>query len=106
MKILATAFKLLTGFILALVIITGCESTDSEGSQSSQISGGVYYGTGFYDPWYYGAGYYPPNVIVTPPPDRPVDPPHVEHPIANPPSVSAPRPMPTIPAAPRPAFRR
>jgi len=103
MKRLRTALKL--GAVLALpgLILTGCASTESE-EGSSQISGGVYYGAGFYDPWYYGT-YYPPDVIVTPPPGS-VAPPRVEHPIARPPASPRPTPMPSIPMAPRPALRR
>ncbi len=81
--------------LLGLVLLCGCESTDSGGAQ---VSGGVYYGAGFYDPWYHGAAYYPPAVIAAPPPPRPsAPPPHVEQPIARPPS---------IPPGPRPAPRR
>src|SRR5690349_15057740 len=63
---------------------------------------------GQFDPWYHGGAYYPPDVIVTPPPARPVDPPHVEQPIAKPPPATstAPRPMPSIPSMPRASFRR
>ena len=85
----------LTG--LACVII-GCESTDGGGGD---VSGAVYYGTGFYDPWYYGGYYDAPDVIVTPPPARPT------HPIATPPPSMGPRPtpMPSIPARPMPRMR-
>ena len=105
MRALANVVKLVAVLALGLVVSTGCESTDSG---SAEVHGSMYYGVGFYDPWYYGGAYYPPDVIVTPPPDRPIDPPHVEHPIATPPSASVPRPtpMPSIPSAPRPAFRR
>jgi hypothetical protein len=98
--------KLIAALALGLLVSMGCESTDSGGS--AEVHGSMYYGVGFYDPWYYGGGYYPPDVIVTPPPERPIDPPHVEHYNSAPPSgsVSAPRPMPTIPSAPRPALRR
>lgn len=89
---------------LTVILQAGCESTDTGGSE---VSGSVYYGEGFYDPWYYGEAY-PPDVIVTPPPERPVEPPHVELPIAKPPASPAPtpQPMPSIPSTPRPAFRR
>jgi hypothetical protein len=94
--------------IVALLLFTGCESTDGGGTS---VSGGVYYGVGFYDPWYYG-GYYGTGVIVAPPPgyvppagsqppgERPVKP---EQPIAKPPS--SPRPTPSIPSTPRPMAR-
>lgn len=38
--------------LFAFGMFTGCESTDSGSSGSSSVS--VYYGVGFYDPWYYG----------------------------------------------------
>ena len=97
--------------ILVLVVgsLTGC-GTPGEGGGSASVSGGVYYGTGFYDPWYHGGYYYPPGVIVTPPPEggaRPPagSPPRPENPIADRPSVS-PRPTPSIPSTPRASFRR
>lgn len=100
-------FCLSATLLLGIGLFTGCESTGG----SASVSGGVYYGVGFYDPWYYG-GYYPPDVIVTPPPGE--RPPgdigaHPEHPIAKPsPSAPRPTPMPSIPSAPRPrpSFRR
>jgi len=72
-------------------LLSGCESTDG-----GDVSGAMYYGTGFYDPWYYGAYYDSPDVIVTPPPARP------SHPIATPPPSFGPRPtpMPSIPSRP------
>ncbi len=84
---------------LGLLILAGCASSDSG---TAEVSGSMYYGAGFHDPWYYGAAYYPPDIIVTPP-ARPVDPPHVEQPIALRPT---PRPLPSIPSTPRPAFHR
>jgi hypothetical protein len=98
------SFKRFPAFIaacaLTLFILPGCASSDSG---ASEVSSSSYYGVGFQDPWYYGGAYYPPDVIVTPP-ASPVDPPHVEQPIANP--SPAPRPLPSIPAAPRPALGR
>ncbi len=87
---------------LALVLLAGCESTDGGAS----VSGSVYYGVGFSDPWYYGGYYDDPDIIVTPP----VEPPggnsglKPTHPIATPPSAPAvsPRPMPAIPSTPMP----
>jgi|KBSMisStaDraftv2_1062788.scaffolds.fasta_scaffold497475_2 hypothetical protein len=95
--------KVIAAYGLALLLLPGCASDDS----GSQVSGGVYYGVGFNDPWYYGSGYYDNDIIVTPP-DRPDRPPHVEQPIARPPRGQAPsaRPMPSIPSAPRPSARR
>ncbi len=86
---------------LTIIILPGCGTTDPDGTQANASA---YYGVGFNDPWYYGPDYYPPDVIVTPPPSRPVDPPHVEQPIAKPPPAA--RPLPSFPATPRPAFRR
>ena len=103
MKTCATTLKLFAGLIAVLVFLPGCESTDGG---SSQVSGSVYYGAGFSDPWYYGGAYYPPDVIATPPPGRPVEPPHVEQPIAKPPPIASPAPMPSIPSMPRASFRR
>jgi hypothetical protein len=96
---------LLKPFAVALLIMSvfsGCESTD--GGDGS-VSGGVYYGASFYDPWYYG-GYHD-DIIVTPPPSRPESSPHPSHPIASPPaSAVRPTPMPSIPSTPRASFRR
>lgn len=77
--------------------ITGCETTDG-----GDRSAGVYYGTGFYDPWYYGGYYDDPDVIVTPPPSAP---PRPAHPIAPAPPMAMPMPMPSIPARPMPRGR-
>ena len=90
-------------FLCALGLVMGCESTD-QGTTS--VSGGVYYGVGYSDPWYYGY-YDDPDIIVTPPPSRPESPPEPAHPIALPPaSQPRPTPMPSIPSTPRPSFRR
>jgi hypothetical protein len=92
--------------ILASALFTGCESEDGGGAS---VSGGVYYGVGFYDPWYYGGYYDDPDIIVTPPdrPDRPDTTPRPEHPIVKPPvSTPSPRPMPSIPSMPRASARR
>ncbi|MFN0068739.1 MAG: hypothetical protein ACKVYV_14015 [Limisphaerales bacterium] len=78
----------------ALPLWTGCESSGGGGG-SANVSGSMYYGVGFYDPWYYGGhSYYDdPDIIVTPP-DRPEGGrPRPEHPIARPPEV-APKPTP------------
>lgn len=84
--------------MLAVGLFGGCES-----SGGGSVSGSVYYGTGFYDPWYYGHYYDDPDIIVTPPdrPDRPDAPLRPSHPIAP-----TPRPMPSIPSTPRASFRR
>jgi hypothetical protein len=88
---------------LAFGASTGCESTGG-----GNVSGSVYYGTGFYDPWYYGG--YDNDVIVVPPSpdDRPDDGLRPSHPIALPPEAArpSPRPTPSIPSTPRPSFRR
>ena len=127
MKTRKLSFTLAATLLLAAGTFTGCESTDSG---STQVSSNVYYGVGFYDPWYYG--YYDGDydVVVTPPwPGSPPDavaPPgqglRPSHPIALPPDASprppaasqrpadassrpAARPMPSIPSAPRPMPR-
>ena len=83
--------------VLALGLFTGCEST------GGHTSGSVYYGTGFYDPWYYG-GYGRGHIIVTPPPSRPRPPARPENPIYRP-TAPRPMPMPSIPSMPRPSRR-
>jgi hypothetical protein len=103
MKTFATSLRISAVFALALVAYTGCESTDSGGGN---VSGGVYYGVGLYDPWYYGGYHDDVDIIVTPPSDRPGAGAHPEHPIARPPSAAPrPTPMPSIPSAPRAAPR-
>jgi len=104
-----TLIGLAAVLLLPTGLFTGCESTDGG---STAVQGSVYYGVGWYDPWYYGSGYYSPDVIVVPPHERPppkpeVPPPHAEHPIAKPPEVArpTPRPMPSIPSTPRPMPR-
>jgi hypothetical protein len=89
---------------IALGGLAGCESTDGGGGN---VSGGMYYGVGLYDPWYHGGYYDDVDIIVTPPdrPDRPdTGPVRPSQPIARP--TPAPRPTPSIPSAPRPSFRR
>ena len=98
----ATRLRWSAALALLVLLASGCESSEEHGSQAST---GGYYGVGYSDPWYYGGNYYPPDVVVTPPP-RPVDPPHVEHPIALPPSTPVATPLPSIPSAPRVAPRR
>ena len=100
------ALRFAAVILLALGAFTGCESTDN-GSAHSSTS--VYYGVGYYDPWYYGHYDSDYDVVVTPP--SPGSPPEQglrpSHPIARPPAVSprppmaSPRPMPSIPSAPR-----
>ncbi len=105
MKTFATFLRFGAALWLVALGLSGC-STEGGGSSQTDVSGGAYYGVGFYDPWYYGAGYIPPGAVVPPPGAG--EPPHVEHPIATPPPSAAPRPtpLPSIPAAPRPTFRR
>lgn len=91
-------FSIMLGLtVLATGLFSGCESSGG----SSNVSGGMYYGAGFYDPWYHGGYYNDVDVIVTPPANRP----HPEHPIARPLPAPAPRPMPAMPSAPRPMPR-
>ena len=107
MKAFGLRLKFLAAFGLALAAFTGCESSDSG---STYVSGSVYYGVGFYDPWYYG-GYYDDVDIVVTPPDRPssppggtTPPPRPTHPIAPTPTPR-PTPMPSIPRTPMPRAR-
>lgn len=100
MRQFSHSLKVVAMALFAFGMFSGCGSTDGGGSN---VSGGMYYGTGFYDPWYYGGYYDDPDIIVTPParPERPVAP---SQPIARP--MPAPRPMPSIPSGPRPSMRR
>lgn len=104
MKTLRLRFGLCAALAVLFANFTGCESTDGGGG----VSGSMYYGVGFYDPWYYGGYYDDVDIVVPPPeqPDRPVPGPHPEHPIARPPAAAPrPTPMPSIPSAPRPMPR-
>jgi len=97
----ASAAPCLVALALLLTLLTGCQTTDSD---SVNISGGAYYESGIYDPWYYG-GDWDGDVIVTPP-DRPEQPPRPAHPIALPPvSTPRPTPLPSIPRTPMPRAR-
>lgn len=100
MSPLKHAFGFAAGFF-ALAIVMGCESTEG-GSSGGNV--GVYYGVGFYDPWYYGGYHDHDTDIDITRPDRPDRPMRPEQPIARPPA-SSPRPTPSIPSTPRPAFR-
>lgn len=102
MKTLKMVIKCAAILGLTLVAFTGCKSSDGGGSN---VSGSVYYGVSTYDPWYYGGYWDDPDIIVTPPPDRPDPPPRPTHPIAPAPAPR-PTPMPSIPAMPRPSIRR
>jgi hypothetical protein len=104
MKTLPSLSKLLAALALGLLALSGCKSTEGGGN----VSGSVYGGVGFYDPWYYGGYWHDPDIIVPPPPpNRPEPPPRPTHPIAKPPAAAPrPTPMPSIPSTPRPAFRR
>jgi hypothetical protein len=83
---------------MVLLGVAGCQNTDEAGGSS--VSGSVYYGAGYYDTWYEGGYYDDPDIIVTPPSDRPESPPRPTHPIARPPAPR-PTPMPSIPSTPR-----
>lgn len=109
MKTYRSFFTPIAALLFALGMFTGCESSDSG---SSQTTTNVYYGTGFYDPWYYGHCHDDDDIIVAPPPsDRPDwgggDGARPSHPIARPPQGSRPsaRPTPSIPSGPRPSAR-
>lgn len=97
MKSMKYSFKLFGAMLFALGTLTGCESPDGGGT----VSGSAYYGTAFDDPWYHGEHYHDSDVIVSPPPSRPI---HPEQPIYRP-SGPGPTPMPSIPSAPRPTPR-
>jgi len=108
---------ILATMVFGLCFATGCDTGSSGGSTHTT----VYYGTGFYDPWYYNGCYdcdHDDKVVINPPPASPdrdwgARP---SHPIAEPPargdwgggggrpSVS-PRPTPSIPSTPRPSAR-
>jgi hypothetical protein len=78
-------------FLLGAVFLAGCAT-----GGSAQVSGSVYAGVGYNDPWNWGPCCYNETVIVGPP-DRPSDgrpPVRPEQPIANPPSSPRPAPMP------------
>jgi hypothetical protein len=104
-KTLQGGFKLLSALSLAMLASTGCEST---GGGGSSVSGSVYYGVGFSDPWYYGDHYDDVDIIVTPPDTSPpggsTPPPRPTHPIAPAPTPR-PTPMPSIPRTPMPRAR-
>lgn len=103
MKPVFNRLRLAAAGILVMALCGGCASDDG-----GSVSGSAYYGVGIYDPWFYGDYYYDdPDIIVTPPGDRPDPPPRPSHPIARPPAAAPrPMPMPSIPMAPRPALRR
>lgn len=90
--------------LLIVLSITGCQSTDRDGSSA----GPAYYDTGFNDPWYYGDYHDDIDIIVTPPDERPPDPAKPAHPIVLPPTprpTPTPMPMPSIPRMPTPRAR-
>ena len=101
MRLFNSSLKLIATFVFLLAASTGCETTDGGGGSASV---GMYYGVGFYDPWYYGGYDDDADIIVTPPdrPDRPDRGPRPEHPIARPPSAST---RPSIPSTPRVSAR-
>ena len=83
--------------LMALGMLSACETSDSATVTHA------YYGAGVYDPWYYGDAYHDHDhdIVVTPPGGSN---PRPTHPIAHPPGSAGPRPtpMPSIPhAAPR-----
>lgn len=84
--------RLVVAAALALAA-TSCSDYDNVSVHGSV---GMYYGSGYYDPWRYGPGYYPPPVIVAPPPpSRPPARPPVSRPTPTPlPARPTPRPMP------------
>ena len=102
MSTFPTVLKQPAALGMLLIVFAGCESTDGGGS----VSASGYYEAGFYDPWYYGGDFDDPDIIVTPPSDRPEAPPRPSHPIATPPAPAPrPTPLPSIPSTPRVAPR-
>jgi hypothetical protein len=97
MKTIAKFLSLVAFLVVATVAFTGCETTGD-----GNVSGSMYYGVGYYDPWYYGGYYDAPDIIVTPP-AQPAAPARPAHPI-NP--TPRPRPTPHIPMGARPSPRR
>jgi len=97
MKTIRSSLLILALGLLAGSLFNGCASPDGGSASAS-----VYYGAGFYDPWYYG-GYH--GDVIVPPPERPEPPARPTHPIAPTPTPR-PTPMPSIPSRPRPSFRR
>jgi hypothetical protein len=100
---------LLLGFAVGAAASLSSCADYGDGEVHGSVS--MYYGVGFYDPWYYGGGYYGPPVVVTPGPGHPGGPggpdvggPRPEQPIAKPPQSRPPSARPT-PAASRPAPR-
>ena len=109
MRTIKCAAKWMAIAALAWLAGTGCESTDG----GSYSSASVYYGVGFYDPWYYGHHHHDDIDISIEPPDTPskppggsTPPPRPTHPIAPTPSPRpTPTPMPSIPRTPMPRAR-
>jgi hypothetical protein len=91
-----TFVKLASRAALAALLVAGLSSCESSNgvSVSGSVGVGMYYGSGYYDPWYYGPGYGPPVVVVPPPP-----------PGGRPPPVNRPTPLPARPMPSRPMPR-
>ena len=85
--------------IAAFCLLSACAT---DGTDRVHVSGSIYYGVGYYNPYYgYGPGYYPPVVVPPPRPPAKPRPPRPENPIQR----SAPRSTPSIPSNPRPMRR-
>lgn len=92
----------------AMLLLAGCAAlaggcaTGNGGG--ADVHGSVYYGVGWYDPYYYGGGYGGDVIVVPNPPDRPDRP---DRPGARPRPTPLPSanvaPRPSIPARPRPS---
>jgi len=83
-----TLLSLAAVLLLSANLLAGCGTTNG----SAAVYGGTSYGVGWADPWNSGFSDYPPDLIVAPPPARPVTSPE---PDANPPSIpSSPKPSP------------
>jgi len=74
-------------------LASGCASNGT----STSVHGSVYYGVGWYDPYYYGGGWNGDVVVVPNPPGGTQPPRPTQLPTARP------APRPSIPATPRPS---
>ncbi|MGQ0578244.1 MAG: hypothetical protein ACT4PQ_04955 [Betaproteobacteria bacterium] len=90
--------------VLLVACCAGLTSGCASDGTSSSVHGSVYYGVGWYDPYYYGGDWNGDVVVVPNPPSRP------ERPETLPPDRPRPTPLPStrpaprasIPATPRP----
>lgn len=85
---------------LCAILLIGCSAALASGcasdGTSSSVHGSVYYGVGWYDPYYYGGGWNG-DVVVVP------NPPGGTQPRPTPLPSALPAQRPSIPATPRPS---